>query len=440
MSVGCSIKNINYFFLSFFKNSSYQKYFKNTGWLLFGQVFSAAIAFFVGAYMARQLGPSNYGLLNYVISFVVLFGFIANLGINDIIKRDLVNCPIEKTNRILGTSLIINLLGSLLVFSLIFFITIFFSDHLSRSLIRIFSLIFIFQSFGVIDIFFQSRVAAKFSTLAQIIGVIIRSVGLLLCAYWRLNLVYFIISYLIGSFIVSVSLTFFYKKLQGSWFNWRPDFQLARYLISQSWPLIFSAASIIIYSKIDQVMVKLFLGNNAAGFYAVAVKLSEVWYLLPIAIVGSIFPAIVSAQKNNLEIYHQKLSRLYLFLFWLSIFLVFIIYLLAKPLIVLLFGADYLPAMGAFRIYNLTAVGFFLSVVLNNYFIIEGMVKINLFLNGSAALINVILNLLLIGPFGIAGAAMATVVSYTCLLLLPLCLKKGREGGLIMLKSLVKVV
>lgn len=429
----------NYTFLkSIYRHVGLWRYFKNAGWLFLGQVFSAAIAFFVGAYVARQLGPDNYGLLNYVISFVVLFGFIANLGVNDVLKRDLVNCSSKQTNHILGTGLIINLLGGLLVFGLMFLITSFLKDPATQYLIRIFSLIFIVQSFAVIDIFFQSRVAAKFPALAQIIGAVIRSIGLLFCAYNRLGLVYFILVYLLGAVVVSVGLLLFYKKLQGSWFRWCFNIQLARRLISQSWPLIFSAASVIIYSKIDQVMVKLFLGNTAAGLYAVAVKLSEVWYLLPIVIVGSVFPAIVSAQKNNYDIYHRRLSRLYFFLFWLSIILVLIVNLLAKPLVLLLFGTEYFLSIDAFRIYNITAIGFFLSVVLNNYFVIEGKLKINFLLNGLAAIINVVLNLLLIKPFGITGAALATVLSYICLLFFSLLVKEGRPGGMLMFKSLIR--
>jgi hypothetical protein len=70
-------------------HAGFQKYLQNTGWMFFGRVFMLIIAFFVGIYIARYLGPANYGLFNYAISFAGLFGFLTSFGIDGIVSREI---------------------------------------------------------------------------------------------------------------------------------------------------------------------------------------------------------------------------------------------------------------------------------------------------------------------------------------------------------------
>jgi len=77
------IKNI-------WSSSGFKRYFVNTGWLFFERISRMAISLFVGIYVARYLGPGNYGLLSYANSFVILFSAISTLGLDNIVVRDLV--------------------------------------------------------------------------------------------------------------------------------------------------------------------------------------------------------------------------------------------------------------------------------------------------------------------------------------------------------------
>ena len=96
-------------------HDGFKKYFHNTGWLFFGRIINLIISFFVVAYVARYLGPANYGLLMYSISFVGLFSFIANLGIDQVLYRDLIKYP-EKENEYIGTAFFLKLIGGSLAF------------------------------------------------------------------------------------------------------------------------------------------------------------------------------------------------------------------------------------------------------------------------------------------------------------------------------------
>jgi O-antigen/teichoic acid export membrane protein len=137
------------------KHEGFKRYFKNTGWMFFGQIFGLLVSFFVGAWLARYLGPDNYGKVNYVIAFVSMFGFVAHLGVHSILARDLVKYP-EKRNELMGTSFFILMAGSVLAFLLVVVSSfVFESSSFIRSLIIIYSSLFLWSPFGVIGVFFS---------------------------------------------------------------------------------------------------------------------------------------------------------------------------------------------------------------------------------------------------------------------------------------------
>ena len=86
-----------------FEHEGYKRYFANTSWMFGGHIVSLLMSFFIGAWVARYLGPENYGILNYSIAFVGIFGFISSLGVDNILTRELVRFK-EKRDELLGTT------------------------------------------------------------------------------------------------------------------------------------------------------------------------------------------------------------------------------------------------------------------------------------------------------------------------------------------------
>ena len=399
-----------------FQHEGVRRYSVNAGWLLFGQISSAAISFAISVFVARQLGPASYGLLNYVISFIALFGFIASLGIYDIVKREFIGQDKQQTDRLLGTGWTLCFLGAVLaIICLILVLIIIRQDWPTSRMMVLFSLIFLLQSFTVIDLFFQAKVQSGLSAWAQIGGTIIRSIGLIICLLAGWPLIYLILAYLFGSLVNQLILLVYYRRY-GSYWSWSFDLALAKKILRQSWPLILSSASLLVYARLDQLMVRNLIGDTAAGFYAVAVKLSEIWYFIPTLLVAAVFPALVSARHSSLSLYRQRWRRLSVLFVVLSIGLAGLLSVSSRWLVGNFFGSQYLSAVPAMLIYNWTAIGFFLSVILNNYFIIEQRTKWSFLVNGLAAVANIVFNLLLIPRLGIVGAAWATIASYAVLL------------------------
>ena len=432
MKINCILKDK---FKKLKLSSGFKRYFLNTGWLLFNNVFGMVIALFVGIYVARYLGPANFGLLSYAGSFVGLFSALVTLGLDNIVVRELVKDE-KKRDELLGTTFILKIIGSILVLIIIVIAVRFTNnDSFTNLLIFIIAIGTIFQSFNVIQFYFQAKVLSKYTVYAQIFATILCSVIKLLLIHLNMGLIYFAMVTLIQSIILALGFVAMYIKQKLNLFNWRPKFDLARFLLKDSWPLILSGIAISIYMKIDQVMIKNMLDAKAVGNYAVAVRLSEVWYFIPMIITNSLFPAIINAKKISEKLYYERLQKLYDLMVWLSIGIALPIMLFSHNIINLLFGIQYQEAAGILKIYVWAGVSVFLGVASSQYLLAENYTKISFLSTFIGAIINVILNIILIPRYGTNGAAIATVISYFGSVFLIVLIPKTYKNSVLMFKS-----
>ncbi len=413
-----------------------KRYSANTGWLLFERILAAVILLFVSVYMARYLGPSKYGLLSYAISFVALFSALATLGLDSIVVRNLVQDS-EKRDELLGTAFTLKCMGAFFLLGILAIAVRFTTnDSLTTLLIFIIAAASIFQSFNVIFFYFQSKVLSKYAVYARIASVLLSAGTKLLLIYLRAGLIYFAAVILIESIILAAGLVAVYTKRRLSIFNWKVRFKSVRALLGDSWPLILSGVAVSIHMRIDQVMIKGIIGSDAVGNYAVAVKLSEAWYFIPVAIATSLFPAIVNAKKIDNKLYFGRLQRLYCLMTWLAIGIALPITFLANDIIRLLFGVQYGAAAGVLRIYVWSGAFTFLGVANSKYLIAENYTRIAFLRSLIGVLVNVFLNIILIPRHGINGAAIATLISYSVSTFFIVFIPKTSKQAFMMLISL----
>jgi len=413
-----------------------KRYFANTGWMFIGRVFTLGISFFVGVYIARYLGPSNYGLLNYVISFVGLFAFLSSFGVDGIVNREIVRDH-SKKDEIIGTAFYIKIVGSILAIIMVFFVSLYITkDIFTLLLIWLFALNFIPQAFNVIEIYFQSQVLSKKVVTAQIVANIISTILKILVIILGKGIFWLMVIYVIETSIYALILLFSFRKFGNHIRKWRFSINMAKSLLRDSWPLMFASIAIGIYMKIDQVMIKNMLGNEQAGIYAVAVKLSEMWYFIPVLICTSLSPAIVNAFSISKEFFGSRMKKLYFSMFWMSFIIASITTVLAYPIVKILFGTAYLGAVTTLQIYVWAGISVSLGVATGQYLLVNNFTKISFYNTLLGAIINVILNIILIPRIGIIGAAIATVISYiigSCGIFI---FSKTRKQGVLMLKSI----
>jgi PST family polysaccharide transporter len=176
--------------------------------------------------------------------------------------------------------------------------------------------------------------------------------------------------------------------------------------------------AIMIYMKIDQIMLGQMLGDDAVGIYSAAVRVSEVWYFIPMMILASVFPSVLEAKKHDQTHYIQRLQLLYNLMVWLSVAIAIPMTFLSTPIIIALFGQAYAQSGQVLAIHIWASVFVFLGVASSQWFIAENRQILSFQRTALGAVINIGLNFVLIPKFGVVGAAYATVFSqaYVCLL------------------------
>lgn len=394
-------------------HQGFMKYFKNTSWLFFEKMLRMFVGLFVGIWVTRYLGPERFGLFSYAQSLVGLFAAIATLGLDGIVVRELVKDE-SRANDLIGTAFYLKLIGAILTLLVLVIATQFTSnDRYTNSLVFIIASATIFQSFNVVDMYFQSKVLSKYVVFSNIISLFISSIVKITLILINAPLVVFAWAILFDSIVLALGFIYFFLKYSISEIK-KIKFNktIAISLLKDSWPLILSGVVISIYMKIDQVMIQDMLGSEAVGQYAAATRLSEIWYFIPTILVSSLFPAIVNARKQSEELYYSRLQKLFDLVVWIAIVIALPMTFLSDMIVDILYGKQYSQAASVLMIHIWASIFVFLGVISGNWYINENL-QLLAFLRAFYGMIsNIFLNLLLITKYGIQGAAIATLISY----------------------------
>ncbi len=393
-------------------HQGFMKYFKNTSWLFMEKILRMTVGLFVGVWVARYLGPEQFGLLSYAQSFVGLFAIIATLGLNSIIVRELVNNPKNK-DVLIGTAFFM-MLGAAFFVLLLLVIAVNFTsnDTFTNILIFIIASATIFQSFNVIDFYFQSKVLSKNIVYSNMFSLFTSSILKITLILNEASLIYFAILVVFDSIVLAIGFIYFYKIHKQNLKSWKFDKTIAKELLKDSSPLIIAGVINSIYMKIDQVMIKEILGVAEVGYYAAAVRLSEAWFAIGVIICNSLFPAIVNAKKISKELYYKRMHNLFFFLVVIAYSLSIVVYFLSDWIILSLYGKEYMKASSVLAIHIFSAIFVYLGVSSGRWLIAENKTMVNFYRNLFGMIMNLALNIILIPKYGIVGAAYASLVSY----------------------------
>jgi len=391
--------------------AGFKKYAINTGFLFFERIVWAIVALTVWAFVIRYLGPQQFGLFSYALSFVFLFKILSDLGLDSIVVRGLVKNP-EQKEVILGSAFLLKFIGAAFAIVIIIALTGILSiEYYTRILIRVMSISLVFRAFNNIDFYFQSRVLSKYMVYSKLLALMAISILCLTFIQFKKPLVYFAYVIAIETAVISMGLIIFYKIMRQNVFSWRFSLVAIRNLLKDSWPIILSGLAISIYMRIDQIMIKQMLGAGPTGYYSAAVRVSEVFYFVPIALAGSLFPAIVNAKQKSDQIYYSRLHALFALFLWMALIIALFFSTLAFPLTKMLFGQKYLQSASVLSIHAWAGVFVFLGVARGKWAINENLQIYMMWYTIIGAVLNIVLNSALIPTMGIKGAAIATVIS-----------------------------
>lgn len=392
-------------------HKSFIKYFINTSWMFFEQFFRLLAGVFVGIYVARYLGPMQFGIFSYAGAFVALFAALSKLGLDGVVVRELINQP-ECKNKILGTAFWLKVTASLVVLGVIATILPWSSnDKQTNIYIYIIAMGLLFQTFEIADFYFQSTTQIKYVSMCRTVQLAISSAVKLYLIYIEADLMPFVIVTLIDQIMLALAfILMLYAKNSISIFSYFSK-SIATSLLKDSWPLIVSSLAISLYMRIDQIIIKELLGVADVGLYSAALRISETTYLVPVIICTSIFPAIIATKKLGDEIYSKRILILFESMMLASILIAIPISIFSDLIMKSLFGEKYMIAGSVLAIHVWSGVFVFMGVAAGKWMLVENITKQTMYRTLAGAIINILLNLILIPIYGIKGSALATLIT-----------------------------
>jgi O-antigen/teichoic acid export membrane protein len=391
-----------------------RKILGNTSWLMFERIVNMTIRFFVGVWVVRYLGPEQYGVYSYALSYVGMFTALATLGLDNIVIRNLSR---EGTSReeVLGTALALRIIGAIATVSIVVASVMSVAD---RTLIQVAVIVvaaqLVFKAANVFDLWFQAEIKSKYPVWVRSVVTVLfagSQVAFILAGFSVLQFVGLVA---LQSLLEMVGTWVAYRIVSGenvwSWtINWKSGVSTMR----DAWPLIFAGLSVSVYMKIDQVMLGEMVGESAVGIYATAVKISELWYFIPSAIAGSVFPKIVSTKEREKEgVYRDRMQSFYDAMALLSYLIILPVVFSAEHLIGLLFGAKYLEAVPILQVHIWAFLFVSLGAARGKWLVTENYTLFAMATAVCGAITNVRMNVVLIPLHDGLGAAWATLISY----------------------------
>ena len=382
----------------------------NAFWIIICKAIQSLLNFLVTLLSARYLGPSNYGLISYAASVTAFFASFAQLGLHNIIVQEVVNNP-DKEGEILGTSLFYSVLSSFVSITcagvLTFLMNVGEVDTLLVTLL--YSISLVFQCTEMIQYWYQAKLLSKYTSIISLISYIVVSAYKIMLLATRKSVYWFAISYSIDYGIISIGLIIIYFKLKGQKFIISKTKFLK--MFDKSKHYIVPGLMVTIFTHTDRIMLKQMMDNSAAGFYSAAVSCAGITGFVINAIIDSFRPPIFESLKHSEEKFERNVKLLYSTVIYFCLVQSIITVLFSNFLIHLIYVEAYSPAVSALRIVTWYVTFACLGTVRNIWMLAKDRQRVLWIINVSGAIVNVLLNFLLIPIIGIDGAAFASFIS-----------------------------
>ncbi len=426
-NLNISLKSLNIF---------NQKKFKvNISWLVFDKIFRASLNIVLSVILARSLGPENFGIFSYLLAFLFLFTTFSSMGMNPLLTNSIIKDPKKLSQLKLINAYYMRFIASLI--SYILFILLIFllnKNHIYTHYSLILGLGIILKSSEVFFSHFEANSQSKYIVISQLIGLIFSLLFILYIINKDIDYIFIYFAITFDALIVFTLINFFFfskNKIIFSGFN----FEISKQVFFKSFPILISALSIILYMRIDQIMIKSLLNEYSLGIYSASVRYVEIFHFIPKIIIISLLPILLKA-KN----YRDELLKLNSIGFKLSIISFIIIFSTSSLMIEYIFGSTYKDSILVTKILSISIIFVFFGVINEHWYIKNNLQKyyaINVLLG---AIMNIVLNYYFIKMFGISGAAYSTIITYFFIIFIfDLIIKKTSKISFIKIKSILKL-
>lgn len=388
-----------------------QKVLHSIKWIVLCKALQAILQFALGMLTARYLGPADHGLIGYAASVTSVAIPVMQLGLNMTLVREYVAHP-EQEGNILGTALMMNFVSASGCTALItaFAAVANGGEILTMQVCILYSVSLLFQALELVQHWFQAKLLAKYASLAMLCSYLVVSaykVYLLLAAK---DVRWFALSHAVEYAISGAFLLLAYRKLSTQKLSF--SLKTAAALFSKSKHYILAALMTAACGSMAGILMKLLAGQKENGYLSACLTCLAVAQFVYYAIIDSARPVILECKKHDQKQYETQISRLYCVIFYLALAQSVAFAIFARPIIRLLYGAEYLPAVPVLRILVWQIPFAYMGAVRNVWILAEEKHVYLWRIDFWGVLTNAALNLCLIPAWGARGAAAASVLTH----------------------------
>lgn len=382
---------------------------KNSLWLIIGEVLGKIAIFFLIIILARKVSVADFGKYNLALSFVMIFSVISDLGLNIFLFREIAR------NRELLSKYVSNVLVMRIILSIVFTIVVYIFARIFNYPPDVMKLIYLFivhkWFFNFIYVFrtsFKAMERMKWDAIINTLDntsrflftVVFLNLGM---GIYSVGMAYALSTFLIFCFSLFIFISYFAKL------NFRFDYSVWSFALKEMRFLAFVAILIPIFGKFDAIIIAHFSGPEAVGFYGAALKLVWMLIMAPSFITQAVFPRLSQSAFKKEDRFRNSISYLLKTNFLLTFLASSLIFLLANPIIQLVYGTKYLASVSVLQILIWCLPFHGLSGVFIYGLNARNKQKVNAIFIGSAILLNILLAIALAPKFSYIGVSFATL-------------------------------
>lgn len=384
--------------------------FRNATWIVACKIVQSLISLVIGTISARYLGPSNYGLISYASSLIAFVLPLAQLGLRNIFVEQIISHP-EREGKTIGTALVMSMASSLLcVIGCIGFVSLVNAGEKDTLIVcALYSITLFFQMSEMIEYWYQAKLLSKYTSIVSLAAYTLVALYRVLLLVTQKSIYWFALTNALDYLLITVALLTLYRKLGTQKLSF--SFRLAKELFSVSKYYIVSSMMVTIFAQTDKIMLKMMVGNAENGYYSTAITCAAISSFVFTAIIDSMRPLILDSKKRSAEQFDRNMSRLYSVITYMGLGQSLVLTLLAKPIVLILYGEAYSPSIVILQIITWYSAFSYMGTVRNIWILAEEKQKHLWKINLSGAVLNVIGNFILIPRLGASGAAIASVAT-----------------------------
>lgn len=382
----------------------------NAAWLISGRLLNKVVVFLVGLLTARYLGPKNYGLVTYATAYTTFFASLCTLGINAIIIKNFADYPGEEGQAIgtaIGLRAISSFLSAIVIIGIVSVVDR--DEPLTICVVALSCIELLFHIFDTFKQWFQSRLESKYVMVATLLATLVASAYKVYILIAEKDVTWFALSLSVDYAVIAICLLAIYKKQKGPRLAF--SFPKGKQLLSSSYSFIISGLMVAVYSGTDKLMLKQMLGEEEVSYYALSVSLSMVAAFVLEAIIQSIVPSVIEVYKTDSKLFERRNRQLYAIVFYVSMVFSLFVCVFAKPIVSICYGESYAQMIGPLRIVVWYTVFSYLGGARSVWLVCQNKQNYQNILYAGAAVLNVVLNYMLIPVLGPSGAAIASLVT-----------------------------